>query len=250
MPLALSLGRFYGIDSLVEFLIILVSLIIAYHSNKIYNLIKDKQYRYFSFAFLAIAISFIFKILSNLTIGYRVVIERANFIFVIWYELQYMQLINFLSFIFYKTFHVIGFLMLFFIVTKTRDKEKIFLFIYFSIIAIFLSIYFNFIFHLTLIFILFFLTHHFYENYTRKKSLNTKLVFIAFLLILLGQIFFIFEDAYTLFYLVGEILLLIGFLFLLINQIKLKRKSKKQSENEKANKIRSNKGFARSIAKK
>lgn len=248
MPLALSLGNFYGIDSVVEFLIILVSLVIAYYSNKIYNLIKDRHYRYFSFAFLAIAISFVFKILSNLTIIHRVVIERANFIFVIWHQFQYMQLINFLSFIFYKTFHLLGFLILFFIVTRTKDKEKIFLFIYLSIIAIFLSIYFDFIFHLTLVFILFSLTHHFYENYNRKKSLNTKLVFIAFLLILLGQIFFIFEDVYILFYFVGEILLLIGFLFLLINQIKLKRESKNQ--NEKTNKIRGNKGFVRSIAKK
>ncbi|MEK6859254.1 MAG: hypothetical protein AABX54_00415 [Nanoarchaeota archaeon] len=254
MVFTLSLGDFYGIDSIVEFLIILVSLIIAYQSNKIYNLIKDKTYRFFSFAFLAIAISFVFKILSNLTIMYRMIIEKANFIFVIWHQFQYMQLINFLGFIFYKTFNIIGFLILFFIITKTKDKEKIFLFIYFSIIAIVLSIYFDFIFHITLVWILLFLTSHFYENHKNHRTTNTLLVFIAFLLMLISHSSFIFEAINPWFYLIGEILLLIGFFCLLINQIKLKRQSKDKNRNknnyEKTNKIRGNKRLVSGFAKK
>ncbi len=178
---------------------------------------------------------------------HRVIVESANFIFVIWHQLQYMQLINFFSFMFFKTFHVIGFIILFFIVTRTKDKEKIFLFFYFSIIAIFLSIYFDFVFHLTLIFILLFLTHHFYENFKYKRNLNTRLVFIAFLLMLISHFFFIIENMYSVFYFIGEILLLIGFLFLLINQIKLKRENR--TKNEKTNKIRGNKRFTRRFAK-
>ncbi|VVB78617.1 Uncharacterised protein [uncultured archaeon] len=226
MSVALSLGNFYGIDSAVEFLIIIVSIIIAYYSNKVYNLIRYKQFRFFSFAFLSIAISFIFKILSNLTIVHKMTIQNADFIFVVWHQFEYMELLNFSSFILYKAFYLIGFLVLFFIITRTKDKEKIFLFSYFCIVAIILSIYFNFIFHITLVFILLFLANHFYENHEKIKSTNSLLVFVAFLIILVSHLFFVFSEMHSLFYLIGEILLLISFLCLLVNQIKLKRESK------------------------
>jgi len=239
MHLALSLGKFYGIDSLVETLTIIVCFIIAYYSNKFYRLVKDKNYRLFSFAFLAIAISFIFKILSNLTILHRVNIHVANFMFVILTELESVEIINFISLILYKSFYLMGFLILFLILTKTDDREKIFLFFYFSLITLLFSIYFDFVFHLTIIFILVFLTYNFYINYNKRKNINTFLVFFAFLLLSIDHLFFILEDFNLILYVIGEILSLIGFLCLLINQIKI--------NNEKTNKVRSNKGYLRNL---
>jgi hypothetical protein len=257
---SLSLGKFYGIDSLVEFLIIIVSLVISYYSHKVYKLLKDKNYKFFSLAFLFIAISFVFKILSNLTIVNKVIIEKANFVFVIFKEFQYMQLINFLSFIFYKTLNMIGFLFLFFIVTRTEKRENIFLYFYLSIIVIMFSIYdkFNFIFHLTLIFILFSLTIHFYDNHKKIRSKNTLLVFLAFLIILISHVFFSLIDVHPLTYLIGEILLLFGFLFLVINHIIIQRQTKRKSfklevkrKNElEKNKAGSYKRYSRNPSKK
>jgi len=242
MPLALSLGKFYGIDSLIEILMIIVSFIISYYSNKVYRLVKNKNYRLFSFAFLAIAISFIFKILSNLTILHKVNVHVANFMLVVLTEFESMEVINFISLILYKSFYLIGFLILFLILTKTSNREKIFLFFYLSLIAILFSIYFDFIFHLTLIFILVFLTYNFFINYNERKSVNAFLVFFAFLLLSIDHLFFILEDFSPILYLIGEILSLIGFLCLLVNQIKIK--------NEKTNKVRSNKRYFRNIKRK
>jgi len=42
MTLNFSLGNVYGIDSIFEFLIIIVSLIIAYSAYKIYKILGDK----------------------------------------------------------------------------------------------------------------------------------------------------------------------------------------------------------------
>ena len=68
MVLQVSLGNFYGIDSLVELGIIIVAIMISYQSRKIYKIVNEKRYNYFAWAFLFIAISFVFKIVSNLTI--------------------------------------------------------------------------------------------------------------------------------------------------------------------------------------
>jgi hypothetical protein len=242
MPLALSLGKFYGIDSLVETLIITVCFVIAYYSYKFYRLVKDKNYRIFSFAFLAIAISFIFKILSNLTILHKVNIHVANFIFVVLTEFESVELINFISLILYKSFYLIGFLFFFIILTKTSNREKIFLFFYLSFIAILFSIYFDFVFHLTIIFILVFLTYNFFINYNKRKNINTFLVFFAFLLLSIDHLFFILEEFNPILYIIGEILSLVGFLCLLLNYIKLK--------NEKTNTVRSNKRYLKDIKRK
>lgn len=242
MQLALSLGKFYGIDSLVEILIIIVSFIISYYSNKIYRLVKDKNYRLFSFAFLAIAISFIFKILSNLTILHKTNIHVTNFVLVVLTEFEFIEVVNFISLILYKSFYLVGFLILFLILTKTSNKEKIFLFFYLSLITILFSIYFDFVFHITLILILLFLTYNFFINYNKRKSINSFLVFFAFLLLSVDHLFFILEDINLILYLIGEILSLIGFLCLLVNQIKIK--------NEKTNTVRSNKRYFRDNKRK
>jgi hypothetical protein len=241
MFFSLSFGRFYGIDSLIELLIIIVAAVISLYSHKIYKLIQDKNYKFFSLAFLAIAISFIFKILSNFTIFYRVRMEQANFVYVIFSQLKYAQLVNFFSFILYNFFYLLGFLILFLIISKTDKKEKIFLFIYLSILAILLSIYFNFIFHITIVFILIFLTVHFYDNHKKVNSTNSFLVFVAFLIILASHLLFIFSDVHSLFYILGEALLLVGFMSLLLNHIKIRLYYKKGNSNNEENENLTNK---------
>jgi len=247
MSFTLSLGRFYGIDSLIEVLIILVAIVISLYSHKIYKIIKEQNYKYFSWAFLFIAVSFTFKILSNLTIYQRIRIERINFVYTVFSQPNYMQILNFISFILYNIFYLLGFLILFLILTKTDKKEKIFLYMYLSIIAILFSIYFNFIFHLTLILILVFLTMHFYENYKNHRTTNSILVYIAFLLMLISHIFMVFSDVHSLIYMISEGLMLIGFLFLLTNQIKLKKFTYNYGKKKQA---RSNKRYLRNTAKK
>jgi hypothetical protein len=232
-------------ESLDEILIILVSLIISYYSRKIYKLVEDKNYKLFSISFLIIAIAFVFKLFSDLTILHRVEIENANFVFVVFSQFKYMQLINFISFNLFKIFYLIGFLILFLIVNKEKERGEVILFFYFSLIAVILSIYFNFIFHLTLLFIISFLTIYFYKNHKKVKTMNSLLVFLSFIMFLISHLFFVFSDTYSALNLIGSVLLLIGFLNLLINQVKLVRKNE-----PKTNKTRSNKRYLRNTAKK
>ena len=222
----LTLGNFYGIDSLFEFLVIIVASIISLYSYKVYRMLKNKNFKYFSIAFLFVAISFIFKILSNLTILHRVEITNLNSVIVITSQFEYMRLIQFASFIIYKTLYLLGALLLFFIATKTKKQNKI-MFVYLSILVIILSIFMNFVFYLTLVFILTFLTSYYYENYKKNKLTNSFLVFLGFLLLAISQLVLIFSGFRPIVELTGDMLMLSGFLVLLINQIKIKRAAKK-----------------------
>lgn len=222
----LTLGNFYGLDSLFEFLVVIVASIISLYSYKVYKLLKNKNFKYFSLAFLFIAVSFGFKILSNLTLLHRVAITNLNTVIIITSQFQYMRLIQFISFILYKTFYLLGVLFLFFIATKTKKQNK-FMFIYLSFLVILLSIFINFIFYLTLVFILTFLTSYYYENYKKNKLTNSFLVFLGFLLLSISQLALIFSGFNPFIDLFGDSLMLLGFLVLLINQVKIKKSVKK-----------------------
>jgi hypothetical protein len=169
-------------------------------------------------------------------------IQKMNIIYTLAYESKLMGAINFFSFVLYKAFFIFGFLIIFFILTKNEKRENRFLFTYFSILAIIFSIYFNFIFHLTLVIIIALLVQHFYENQKKVKTRNSILVFTAFSIILVSQIFFIFANINTIFYLLDEFILLVGFLILAVNHYLIK--------NEKTYKVRSDKGYVGGLKRK
>jgi hypothetical protein len=240
MALTLSLGSFYGIDSLLDFTIALVAILIAYQSRKIYKLIKEQNYQYFSMAFFSIAIAFLLKIVANLTILNEVVFERTNLIITVTHELQEMQIVNLLGVTFYKIFLLIGYLILFLITTRTNKKEDILLFVYLGFLTVVFSIYFNFVFHLTVIMILTTMVLYFYKNYKRTNSKNSYMVYLAFLLILISHAVNLFYGLHVFVYLLAEIFVFTGFLILLINHTRIKNGQEK-------NKVRGNQRPLRGI---
>ena len=224
MPISLSALRFYGIDSVMDFLIFLVAILITYQSYNIYTLLREKNYKFFSWAFLSISIAFLFKIIVNFTFFNQIQILQTYFINSALLEhLGFLDMINFFSVIFYRIFLLTGFLILFLIFTKTEGKEKVILFAYLSIITVLFSIYINFIFHLTLFLLVSFLIVYFYRNHQRKKSRNSLIVFYSFLIILTANFIGFFSSLHPLFYLAYEIVLFIGFFVLLINHLHLKK---------------------------
>ena len=67
---------FYGFDSILELIAVIVSILLVYYSYKCFKLTKEKKYLYFSAAFLSITTGFIAKIFGTLAI-YRPAITRT-----------------------------------------------------------------------------------------------------------------------------------------------------------------------------
>jgi hypothetical protein len=237
--LDLSLGRFYGIDSLIEISIAVISFVIFGYSRRIYKIVRERNYQLFSWAFLLIGISFILKIISNFTLLHKIQFVGANFVYTIIHEFEYMDAINFIGYIGFKLLFALGFILLFLIITKTKQKEDIFLIFYLSIITLLFSIYFDFVFHLTIMFISLILTFHFYENHKTQREKSSLLVFLSFGLIFLSSLIFIFNEIHSAFYVLGEILLLAGFVIILINHIRSKNNEEKNKYGDSERHIRS-----------
>lgn len=227
MVIRLSLGDFYGIDSMIDLMIVFVSLLVSFQSHKIFKLIRSKNYRIFSWAFLSIAIAYFFKIIVNLTALYHVTVQPQNFVQYMIHEFNEMHYANFISATLFKSFLLLGFLTLFLLTTKTFKREDIILFAYLGIISILFSVYFDFVFFLTLVMLLIFLTIYFYNNHKKNKSKQSYLSYLASIFILAGYTTDIFYGFNPWIYLLGEIFVFTGFLVMFSNHIKTKHEQKK-----------------------
>src|SRR3990167_7672830 len=67
---------FYGFDSIIEFIAVIVSILLVYYSYRCFRLTKENKYLYFSTAFLSITLAFIAKIIGTSAI-YKPTITRT-----------------------------------------------------------------------------------------------------------------------------------------------------------------------------
>lgn len=223
---------FYGIDIIFEFFSIIACLLIAFYALRLYKFSDNSKHKYFGFSFLAIALSFFVKILTNL-VGYFPVIkvETVKLVSVMYnsFTITYTPLKA--ALFIHRSLMLLGLFGIFYIVSKSRERNKILLFIYFSIITSLYVLFDQFgynsyrIFYLTTAFLSAFILRYYYVYYKKNKSKKTLLVVESFLFILIGQIAFIFTFS-TLGingYVLGEIIQFFGFLLLLYNYYLLQK---------------------------
>jgi len=210
---------FYGFDSFIELIAIIVSLLLVYYSYKCFKLTREKRYIYFSTAFLSLTFAFIAKIIGTLAIYKPAIMEstlggsiQQTFAKVTLFE------INALSFIVYFFFMLLGFMILFLIVSKLswKNQKVIALLIYFVFIATWISIIHYQLFYLTSFVLLLLITYSYYNNYREIKSKKARFVLISFSMLLVSQVFFVFVIYSRTLYVLAELIQLLGFIYLLI----------------------------------
>lgn len=212
-------------EILFEFIILIIALLIAGYSWRVYRINQENRFAYFSLAFLLVALGPVFKILTSAILYFTPVREVAATVLmpVAGAHLEFSALLYRTGF-FLQMLPVLGaWLLIFFISQKPRDRlhkfhelSQIALFIYLILLISFVSNFKYEVFYLTSAVLLSLITLNYYKRYLNQdRNKNTLLVMLAFLLIFISNVFFIFVFATQLLYVVGEIFLLAGFLLLL-----------------------------------
>ena len=91
------------------------------------------------------------------------------------------------------------------------------LFIYFILAITYFSISQYFLFHLTSLFLLFFITYAYFKNYFKNKKKNSQFLAISFAIIGLSQLIFIFIPFHSMVYVIAELIQLGGYILLLLS---------------------------------
>jgi hypothetical protein len=213
---------FYGIDYIFDFVSVIVGLLISYFSYKTYRYISQKKYFYFAASFFLVALAFIAKILATIPVySKELAVETVGLVTVTSHVINKVTWINQFGVSIARLVMLFAFLILVLVSLKIKDKKVIALLVYFLVISTTLVSASYVVFHITLLLMLGILFLNYRGNYLKIKSLNAKMVMYSFLLLLISQVFFIFEGLIKHFYVIGESVQLIGYLILLIAIIRM-----------------------------
>ncbi len=223
---------FYGFDSIIEFIAVLVSVLLVYYSYKCFKLTKEKKYLYFSTAFLSLTVAFIAKIIGALAI-YKPGIRRTALGSTIHQAFAGLTpySINAIALIVHFLFMILGFMVLFLIISKItwKNQRVIALLAYFVIIATWISVVHYQLFYVTNAVLLLLITHSYYQNYREIKYEKARFVAVAFGVLLVSQVFFVFAIYSSTIYVLAELIQLLGFAYLLIPFILIFKRKPKQA---------------------
>lgn len=223
-------GWFNGWDILIEVVSLIVAFLIAGYSWRAFRISKENKFAYFSFAFLLVAMGFFFKIFTSGILYYSPVRDIAVEVLrpVVGTHLQFTHILYRAGFFLQMVPMLGAWLLIFFISQKSRARLKKFyevsqiaLFIYLILLISVVSNFKFFVFYLTSAVLLGLIVLNYYKNYLNTENKNTRKVMLSFLFIFLGNIFLIFIFLSEGLYVLGEILILIGFLILLYTYNKI-----------------------------
>jgi len=231
IELVYSPNWFYGKDIEIDIVSIFVLFLIAIFSIKYFRMDKkNKNYLYLAFSFLLIGLSFLFKITTNFTIYYNVLqTTRVGFITYTYNAVKSSDIIFIIGFLLYRIFTLLGLYILYLIYSK-KDKGNIIIIVFLLLVSTYFSRSAYYIFHVTSLLFLIFITLQYYRNYHKTKQSANKWLLLSFLLITVSHAFFCFIRMHSLLYVIAEFIQLAGYAALLITFIKVLKDGKKKGK--------------------
>ncbi len=217
-------GWFSGWDILIDAVSIIVALLVAAYSWKVYRLNRENRFAYFSLAFILVAIGLLLKTLTSGVLYYTPIRDVAADVLrpLAGPRLQFSHLLYRGGFFLQMAPLLGAWLLIFFISQKSRARlhkfhelSQMALFIYLVLLISIVANFKYFVFHLTSMVLLGLIVLNYYKNFLNTANKNALRVMWAFLLILVANAFFVFVFLVPGFYALGELFQLLGFLLLL-----------------------------------
>ncbi|HLD15897.1 MAG TPA: hypothetical protein VJB94_04945 [Candidatus Nanoarchaeia archaeon] len=211
----------FGYEAIIEFISLLVTAGIALYAYKIYKYSSEKRYLYFAMAFASISAAF----LINSFINAEVFFSRVGSVSILDIPLTTSVLTLYKAAYITQLFLMLsGYMFLTILTFKLEDKRPLPLFLFFTVISTILGYKWSIAYYITSFVLLSYIVYYYYENYLKKKSAKTLLVFASFKIITLAQVLFILALFFKQFYFIGDIAELVGYIVLLTGLVLVLRK--------------------------
>ena len=222
---------FYGKDIIFDIVSIIVLVLIGYFSFQYHQFDKKRKGHWlFTVSFFLLAVSFIFKILTNFTLySLATHTQRVGFLILTYNFVHYSDLLFLIGTLVSRLFMLLGLYGLYSLYYQKQLKSTIFFIIYFILINTYFSDSAYYLFHLTALLFLFFIVGKYYLNYKKTHDKPARLLACSFCTIALSQIVFMFVGLYSLLYVLAESIQLIGYILLLISFVLVLRYGTKKN---------------------
>lgn len=210
---------------------IITLLLIAAFSLRFYFFKKKehKSYLYFAASFLLLAVSFLWKIATDITIYYNLIKTKQIGLFTITYQTVRAEKVLFVAGHFAHYLLMLLGLYILYVVLNRKSTMNHLLILYFIVMTTIFSNFSYFIFHLTAFVLLLGISFRYYLICRKNKRKATRMIFTSFSIIALSQILYMFVKLWGNIYVVAQVTQLIGFILLMVAFILVLKNGKKKS---------------------
>ncbi len=222
---------FSGKDLIIDIFSVLVLSYLLYHIIKYYKIKRgDTKYRYLITSFALLTISFIFKVLAHFIIYYPTT-ETRHFgvLTIVQQEMEASGFLVFWGIIGYRVLSLLALYFLTLVYVNRPGKLSIMLTSYLLILVGYFSYSMFHVYHVTCFLLMLVITWAVLKNYLSDRYHKTKLLLWSFTIILISHGLFFFLSLSPVFYIIAEIVQLIGYLLLLITFIQVLRSDGKKT---------------------
>ncbi|MEK6955026.1 MAG: hypothetical protein AABW52_00040 [Nanoarchaeota archaeon] len=203
---------FFGYDIALNLLFGIITLIVSLYAFKVYKLSSLKQSKLFGLSFSFISISYFIQSFLTIILLSRLHVNKIISLasFTTWYNLALS--LHILLFI-------LGLVTLVYMTLNVNSKKIFSMILLLSLSTFLFTNDALHLFHFISAIVLVFIFYHYMLNLLNKKSLKNLLVTSSFGLIFISRIIFMVAVDYSIYYVIGDIIVLVAYLLILINLI-------------------------------
>lgn len=228
VKIVLTPDWFLGFDVLIEIFSFIVLAIFCALSIQNYRLNKGKKsFLFMGIGFGLIALAQLATIFTKTVLYYDFGITQQIGQAIISNNIvSSVDIFYYIGFFFYRFLTLVGLYIIYRLHNKRTYLGDTILFGYFILVSALLSTEIYYFFHLTAIAVLLLITRNYYSIYKENNFSNTRILLIAFSILALSQILFIFSSGAL--QATANIVELISYTLLLFLAIKIKKDGKKK----------------------
>ncbi|MFW5852910.1 MAG: hypothetical protein ACOCUR_02675, partial [Nanoarchaeota archaeon] len=199
---------------------VFVALLLSFMAYKIYKLMRESNFFYFSLSFFLIALSYIIKIFTDLFVYGNLGKEMVPWIDIVLYQLSALEFVGIFGNLAHRFFLLQGFLVLLIIFLEIKDRRVMFLFMYFIFIISAFSVWSFLLFQTTLTVFAGTVCVYYIFHYIEHKKRILLYSLVGFSFVFLAQFSFMFTFFYERqMFVLGHIFQAVGFLLLFVTYL-------------------------------
>jgi hypothetical protein len=216
MRIAFTPDWFANFDVAINIFSFIILVLFFIFSIRSYLLSKNKKSLYLGIGFLSIALAELATIFTKIVLFYDISFtQQVGQMVVTYHVVKSVDIFYKIGFFFHKLLTLTGLYIIYRFPLKRLSQNDFFLSIFFLILSALAGEMIYFVFHIATIALLILIIKNFNKIYTKNKLHNTRILIIAFSMLLVSHIFFIFSTM-RLVYITGQILQLISYITLLV----------------------------------
>lgn len=205
---------FYGFDISLEVLFAIITMLVSINAFRAYGISQERPLKLFGMGFLFLSLAYIVQSLVNILI----LVQETSFSSLTGTFLNWANPLGIIAFI---VLYILGLATLVYSLLKERASKLYLLLIALCFAALFYSINILFTFYLLASLLLGYISIHYLQNFLRQRKKKVLLVLIAFILLLFGNMHFIFSVDHGLYYAIGHSFDLLAYSLLLANLVRV-----------------------------